>query len=145
MTDEPTVSDAVRDHVRRVLQASRAYDDALEAKATELERAGHRIINCDQADHDAWDVTDWRTGETIAEGDGHIEGYDRAADQLDPDDKWFHIDQVAKGIPNDCAPAIGIPQSLGEAIESWAESTSTTDEDIAEVAGWSVQTVREYR
>ncbi len=138
-------TDAVREHARRVLEASRGDDQARLRHVEELERAGHRIVGGGQTSGDSWAIYDWRTNQLIAEGDNGIEGYDAAAGRLGPDEKWFHSDHLWDDVPITDVEPVGLPPSLGLAIEDWIGAMSTPDAEIAEFIGWSVDSVRAHR
>ncbi|MFE1271312.1 hypothetical protein [Streptomyces sp. NPDC058758] len=115
----------------------------------ELEKAGHRIVGGGQTGRQedgqaTWDITDWRTGEAIAEGVGDYDAYGEASQRLDPDGKWIHIDHIEHMDTPQMDPA-GVPASLAEALQEWLDRLSTTDEDVAAVVGWSVEEVARHR
>lgn len=138
-------TDVVKEHIRRVLEANRRGDDTKLERAEELERSGRRIVNGGQISGDSWEITDWRTGELIAEGSDGLTGYDLTADRLDPNGTWFHADHLSGDEPEPYVATPGMPPSLGQAIEEWVDMLSTPDEEIAEFIGWPVEKVREYR
>jgi hypothetical protein len=138
-------TDVVREHIRRVLQAQLQTDDARFERAEELERTGHRIVDGGQVSQNGWEIRDWHSGELIAQGEDGIAGYDAAAARLDPDNKWVHVDHLHDDVPLPEVMTPGLPPSLGRAIEEWIGQMSTTDEEIAEFVGWSVERVREHR
>jgi acetate kinase len=78
------VTDIVKHHLRRVLEASLNVADDEQDRAEKLERTGHRIVSGGQVSRDRWEITDWRTGEMIAQSDGGIDEYEAALDRLDP-------------------------------------------------------------
>jgi hypothetical protein len=136
-------TDRLSEHIRRCLEASNAYHAAFRSKLDELERSGHRIINGGQTDNTGgWDITDWRTGSTIATGNDDIDGYTAEVERLDPHQSWYHIDAVADGIPIDSVETAGIPTELGNIIDEWIDS-GATDDDLAEMTGWPASRVRE--
>lgn len=63
--------------------------------------------------------------------------------RLDPDGKWLHIDSL------DTEPGsvdlAGLPASLADALQDWLGSTGTSDEDVAQFVGWSVEEVARHR
>ncbi len=138
-------TDIVREHIGRVLEAQLAAEDVRLQRAEDLERAGHRIVSGGQVSRDGWEITDWRTGELIAEGNDGLAGYDAATDRLDPENMWFHVDRLDDDEPLPDVTTPGMPPSLGSAIEDWIGQSSTPDEEIAEFIGWSVEKVREHR
>lgn len=140
-----TGTDAVREHVRRVIEASRGDDQARLRRADELERDGYKIVDGGQIGPDTWAIYDWRTNQLLAEGDNGIEGYDAAAEELDPNEKWFHYDHLYDEVPLSDVETPGVPPSLGRAIEDWLGMESTPDTEIAAFVGWSVDEVRAHR
>ena len=91
-----------------------------------------------------WNVTDWRTGDTIAEGVGDYDAYGEAGQRLDPDGKWFHIDRIDH-IENPQVDPTGVPTSLAEALQEWLSGLDTPDEDVAAVVGRSVKEAARHR
>jgi hypothetical protein len=138
------VTDVFREHVRRVLEANLRSKKAILDRAAELERSGRRIVSGGQVSQDGWEITDWRTNELIAEGGGGIAGYDATAARLDPENTWFHADHLGGDEPVPYVETPGVPETLGHAIEEWADSPSTPEEEIAEFIGWPVEKVREH-
>ncbi|MFE1949892.1 hypothetical protein ACFW9D_05420 [Streptomyces sp. NPDC059524] len=134
---------AVRDYVQALLRQIRADEDARQETIRALETDGHRIISGGQTGEDAWDITDWRTGDLIANGTGNYDDYGAAVERLDPDGKWRHIDHVDSD-PTIVEP-VGIPDSLADALQDWLGSSATTDEDVAEFVGWSLDEVTRHR
>lgn len=144
-TDSNNRTDAVREHVRRVLEAMGDVSDKKEARAQELERAGYRLVGGGQTGFDTWEITDWRTGDIIAEGDNGPHGYNEANDRLDPDERFYHADHLYEGFPPVEIITPGVPKSLGRAIlEDWIERLNTPAEEIAEFVGWPVEKVRQH-
>jgi hypothetical protein len=138
------VSDtAVRDYVQALLRQYRADDEVRQERIRALEAEGRRIVGGGQTGQDTWEVTDWRTGDLLARGTGDHHHYDYAADRLDPDGKWIHIDNIDTD-PGDVEP-IGIPDSLAGALQDWLGSAGTPDEDVAELVGWNVEAVARHR
>lgn len=136
--------DRLTNHVRRCLEAMRDYHTAMNARINQAMRDG-KIISGGQLNGDDWEITDWHTGDLIASGSTGIGGWNETVHRLDPDETWIHIDCLFDQVPVAEVRAERIPQSLGDAIEAWVESSETTDEDIAEIAGWPVEKVREHR
>ena len=139
------MNNELRTHVRRCLEANRVYTETVEARVAELERSGSRVIGGGNTVGEHWKITDWRTGETIATGDAGINGYDAAVRRLSVNGTLWHIDCVTNEVPIGSPDALGIPESLGTVIEDWVDTRSTSDEDIASVSEWPIETVHEYR
>lgn len=141
--------DRLAAHVHRcleVIHTYRTHANAVVAKIDTLEAAGIQVIDGDQgASGDAWEITDWRTGGLIASGSGGHDGWGKILRELDPCGSWVHVDWLIDQIPAIKIHPDRIPQSLADAIETWVESSETPDEDIAEIAGWPVEKVREHR
>lgn len=135
----------VRDYIQSLLRQYRSDEEARQERIRALEADGHRIVNGGQTGHDAWEVTDWRTGDLLARGTGDHRAYDAAATRLDPDGKWLHIDNInIEAEPVDVEP-VGIPASLAGALQDWLGSAGTPDEDVAEFVGWSVEDIARHR
>jgi hypothetical protein len=139
---------AVRDYVRALLRQYRADEDARMACIFALEAGGRRIVGGGQIGQDSWEITDWRTGELLANGTGGIDDYDAATARLDPDGKWLHIDTINVE-PDSVEPTsvepVGIPASLADTLQDWLGSSSTPDEDVAQFVAWSVEEVAHHR
>lgn len=127
------MSDLMRQHIRAILQFEEEHDDRKAKLLADHEAKGHRIVSGGQVDHDTWDVTDYRTGETIIEGDGGYEGYSRAVDEHGA--MWLHIDPITEhlfDIPDPVTP--GLPESLCEALAQWVREGASGN-DIAVALG----------
>jgi hypothetical protein len=118
-------------------------NESLAAAIEKLEAEGHRIVDGGQISQMTWEIIDWRTGDVIAAGDDHIDGYEAKAAELDPGETWIHIDHIEG--TSTVASNPGIPDSLAAAIDGWIDELATTDEDIAEVVGWTVEEVAVFR
>jgi hypothetical protein len=137
------VSDPLRIHVRKILNARAAESAADQAKIREAEAAGHRIIDGGQIEGDSWAIKDWRTGEELVSGDGGLERCDAACKRLDPDGRWWHIDNLMDQVEwQDISSTDGIPPSLAKALEEWVDSLHTPIEEVAGVAGLDVDGVK---
>ncbi|HEX5405048.1 MAG TPA: hypothetical protein VFX16_22420 [Pseudonocardiaceae bacterium] len=139
-----TRTDLVRAHIRALLSEQARDTQRRDAEIQALENQGHRIVSGGQTGQESWQILDWRTGQELAQDDDGIEGYDAAADRLDPDGMWIHIDHVDPK-PWVLPTTDGIPESLGEALADWVSSLNTSDEEIAEFIGWSEDKVRDHR
>lgn len=134
---------AVRDYVQTLLRQYRSDEDVRQEIIGAREAEGRRIISGGQTGPDAWEITDWRTGDLIVSGTGGIRSYDEAAVQLDPDGKWLHIDSLHTE-PGSVTPD-QLPVSLADALQDWLGSAGTSDEDVAQFVGWSVEEVSRHR
>jgi hypothetical protein len=144
MTDQPTsaIELPIRTHVRKILRATAAQDEADAEKIRELEASGLRIVDGGQLSGDSWEIHDWRTGARIAAGDDGHDGYDAACERLDPDGKWRHIDRVLEDAELPVASSTeGVPPTLSDALHEWVASPSTPHEDIAEIADWDASEI----
>lgn len=144
------IPDPVRAHVRKVLENEAAWTQAQIARVRQIEADGGRIVDSDQPDSDRpekWEIRDVCTNELLAEGDDSND-INAVYKQLDPDEKWWGYETATEGLVEqygDIPPTSGIPESLCEALQDWVTSLSTDDEDIAEVAGCTVEHVRHCR
>lgn len=147
MTDtqeaQPGTDTAVRDYVQALLRQYRSDEDARQERIRALEAAGRRIVDGGQTGQDEWEITDWRTGETLASGTGGPDAYGEAAQHLDPNGTWLHVDNLDTEPVN--VESVGIPASLANALQDWLGLASTTDEDVAQFVGWSVDEVARHR
>lgn len=134
---------AVRDYVQALLRQCRSDEDARQERIRALEAAGRRMVNGGQTGEDEWEITDWRTGETLASGTGGLDAYGEAGQRLDPNGTWLHIDNLDADLV-DVEP-VGLPASLADALQDWLGMASTPDEDVAQFVGWSVEDVARHR
>jgi hypothetical protein len=136
------MSDAIRDHIRKILHSNANYDKARDELVAKLEADGRQIITGGQTGVDTWEIIDWRTGKRLAAGGNGLDGYDDAAARLDPEGRWRHIDVIEDDIPLSNPRTNGIPSGLATALQDWIDSAMTTPEEIAEVAAIDVAEVR---
>lgn len=129
----------IRQHVRALLEAEHADEAFRFDRIDELEAKGRIIVGGGQVSrwYDdntcEWDVTDWRTGKVLAAGRSSMADQETEMQRLDPDDKWFHIDQVE--MPMTDVTTAGMPDSLAEALRDWTVDRATADE-LVTVTGW---------
>ena len=127
--------DLLRQHVLAVLQAEEDYEKSKEALLQEYEAKGRRVIGGGQVDHDTWEVTDYRTGETIVSGGGGLEGYAEALGSAQAErENWVHIDPITEDLDMGVPSTEGLPESLCEALDHWVREQAD-DDDIAMVLG----------
>lgn len=137
------MSDAIRDHVRKIVLAH-AADSAVEAtQIEELEAKGHRLVNINQTGADTWEITAFRTREVLASGDGGFNGCTAAIQRLDPDQLWWNIDNIGPETFEEITPTDGVPPSLAMVLEDWVSSSD--DEDVALIAGWTLDELEAAR
>jgi len=115
------------DHRRRVAEIAR------------LEEEGYRIVTGGQTrpygeDGDinvtTFEMRDWRTNELLFEGRGTLDDYDRLCDEHDPEDRWFHIDNI-DNITSDTPPVPdGIPESLAQVLGDWAADNAADAHEL---------------
>lgn len=137
--------EAAVEHVRRLLRAQLAIDDARFERLAELEQQGYRVVDGGQVGVDEWEIRDWDTNEVLAQGDDGWDGYTAAAKRLCPDGRMVHVDSVTDDMPLPEVTTPGVPRSLGQALDEWIGQSNTTVEEIAQFIGWSVEKVREHR
>lgn len=151
--------DPLTQQVRNILEAGAAMTAQEQQRIAKLEADGYRIIDGGQTGpYDAdgkcgYAYTDCRTGETLASGHGTYEESLEALDAAAGNREICHRDRVAEvaigGADDygliDPEPVPGIPDSLVTVLADWAESSDTTDEDLALVTGLHVDQVRELR
>lgn len=138
-----------------ILEAFKRDTERREAKLRELEADGLRIIGGGQTssyDDDgnaSFNVTDWRTGEVLGSGHGSFADYDALLKNLDSTGAFFHIDHLDDDLTIDelaypVRPTDGVPESLSDALIEWMDGKAT-NEEIAELVGWSTARVAEHR
>lgn len=153
LAHQPLITGPVQQYIEALLRRSLADEQARQERIHEYEQAGHRIIGGGQTgrqdDGEAtWEITDWRTGALIEAGTGDYDAYGAAAQRLDPDGKWIHIEHIEMDDPEASRPEVapvGVPASLAEALQDWLGMAATSDEDVAAVVGWSVEEVGRHR
>lgn len=137
--------DAAVEHVRRLLRAQLAIDEARVDRLVELEQQGYRIVDGGQIGVDEWEIRDWDTNEVLAQGDDGWDGYTAAAKRIAPDGRMVHVDSVTDDMPLPEVSTPGVPPSLAQALYEWIGQSNTSAEDIAQFVGWSVEKVREHQ
>lgn len=137
--------DLVKQHIITLLSRRRELQEAIEKRVSEHEAAGGRVVDGDQVDHDTWEVTDYRTGETLIEGSNGLDGFlellgsERAK-------SWALIDPLTDDLYDDEVHVTeGLPESLCDALDDWIGSRATPDEDVAAFVGWPVERVLDAR
>ncbi|WP_157435824.1 hypothetical protein [Actinospica robiniae] len=135
------LADAIAAHIQQILRTYDTERAARLAKLEELEAQGKKIVDGGPTRGDGWAVFDWRTGAKIAEGTGDDE-YEAACRQLDPDEQWWHRDNLSEYVDTvRIPPTPGLPPSLGKVLEEWIANLGTPLEEIADVAGLEVEEV----
>ncbi|MFE5479717.1 hypothetical protein ACFQ9R_28700 [Nocardia sp. NPDC056541] len=137
-------TDVVRAYVRALLSGHAGEADLRDAEIRALQAQGRRIVDGGQIDRDTWEITDWATGAMIAYGAEGLDGYYEAAQRLDPEGTWIHIDHIGPAL-TDRPTVEGVPTSLGTALADWIGSRGTTDEEVAEFIEWPVDKVSAAR
>ena len=137
-------TDIVRAHVQALLAAEEQEWKRVQAEIESLSAKGHRIVSGGQTGDDTWEILDYRTGERIEHGNNGLDGYDEATAQLDPKETWVHIDNLDPE-PPPLPVTAGIPASLSEVLADWVGSGRTSDQEIADLAGWPVSKVHKLR
>lgn len=128
-------AELIEQHIRAVLQQEENQEKRKEALLADYEAKGYRIIDGGQTGPDTWDVTDYRTGKLIAEGDGGIDGLNKVTDEQGA--MWVHVDPITDDLPLEDDPVTeGLPESLCEALTFWV-SNSASDDDLDMILGES--------
>jgi hypothetical protein len=131
------MTDVIREYVRAVLQATRAAEQAEQDEIARIEAAGFRLVEGGQVTEDRWEITDYRTGEILAEGADGPDEYFEAANLLDKDTKIYYIGSIDSEVYSRFPvplPPEEIPTSLAEALAIWVS------EHIGEAEKFSEQT-----
>ncbi|NYH51364.1 hypothetical protein HNR06_000953 [Nocardiopsis arvandica] len=139
---EPT-----RRHVEKLLHAQARDNAARDARIAALEAEGYRIVAvgqvgaCGEDGKAFWEVRDWRTDELLASGRSEARNTFSATR-----DEWWDIGRIwADVAPGEVEPTEGVPPSLAETLADWLSLASTSDEEVAEYVGWSVEQVKRSR
>lgn len=141
-------TDLVRTHIEAALMQINDDEERRVAELCALENKGHRLVGGGQTGGggdmpQTWNITDYWTGEVLAEGEG-LDECDAAFDRLDPDGMFVNVDRVTMEFEYGPTPVTpGIPETLGATLYDWVESAD--DEEIAEFIGWSVEKVKGCR
>lgn len=131
--------DLLQEHIRSVLRTNEEYYHALAAAIRDTKAKGYRIVSGGYTGPTAWQIKDWGTSEIIAEGQGKLdEAWDQASRDGHP---WRHYDAVEEDVSVETPYTDGLPKSLCDVLAEWVARTSTTDEEIALVAGVNVNDI----
>ncbi|MBU2666950.1 hypothetical protein KOI35_25905 [Actinoplanes bogorensis] len=131
--------DLVRLHVRKLLEAPFLADQARRRRAHEIVRTGRPVVQDVRTSATGWELRDWLTGAVLARGDDGPAGLSVALTGT------YHADCLYAEVPGPEPGTPGVPSSLGRAVEEWLFAATTSDEDVAEFAGWPLAKVREHR
>jgi len=119
----------IHQHIRAVV----AYENSDQAREEMLlasyEANGERIISGGQTGPDTWDVTDYRTGELLAEGDNGLDGYCKLIGEVGQN--WVHIDPIIEALNDDPPKTEGLPESLCEVLLEWVEDAEPEEIEAA--------------
>ena len=116
------MADVIREYIRTVLETTAAAEKAEEDEIARIEAEGFRLVDGGQLAEDRWEITDFRSGEILAEGTGGPDEYFEAANALDNDVKIYYIGAIASEIYSRFPvpdPPAGLPESLAEALAIW--------------------------
>lgn len=116
----------IHQHIRAAVAYEARYEERKQAYIRGYEEEGRRIVSGGQTGDTSWEVTDYRTGELLARGDGGYEEYSKRVDEIGR--HWLDISHLLEEIYEDGPPATeGLPEKLCDAIADWAE-TATPEE-----------------
>lgn len=135
------VDSLVQQHIRAVIAFEEDYEKRKEALLADHETKGDRIISGGQTYGQEWEITDYRTGEVIAAGDGGIEGYAEIVHEHGR--TWVHVDPITEHLmdtPDPITP--GLPKTLCEQLTEWVRDRAT-EKDINEVLTWGNASAQE--
>ena len=116
------MTDVIREYIRSVLQTTRAAEQAEEDEIARIEAEGFRLVDGGQVAEGRWEITDYRTGEILAEGAGGPDEYFEAANLLDNDRKIYYVGSIGAEIYSRFPvpqPPAEIPVSLAELLALW--------------------------
>jgi hypothetical protein len=133
------VTDLLGRYVRHYLQAPFVAAAARRRRGLEIVCAGGRVVEGGMISATGWELRDWLTGEVVAGGHGGPAGMASVLSGM------YHADNLYADVSAAEPATPEIPASLRRVVEEWVCDAATSDEDIAEVTGWSVGTVREHR
>ncbi|MFC7328150.1 hypothetical protein [Marinactinospora rubrisoli] len=124
----------VKQHIASLLKFDEEHDAREEALLDVYEAKGHRIVSGGQVDHDTWEVVDYRTGDTIIEGGGGIDGYGAAV--AEHGENWVHIDPITEPLYDTPDPTTeGLPESLCRALAEWVRDKASPEDIRALMEG----------
>lgn len=114
--------EAIRAYVAAVIEAAEGFEERVVGAARDKEAQGYRIVEGGQTGPHVdglapWELTDWRTGETVAGGSG-LESFQSAFEA----ENWWHIDSLTHGLAPVVPEASGLPAGLVRALSLWAAS-----------------------
>ncbi|MGI5170563.1 hypothetical protein ACQEU3_40060 [Spirillospora sp. CA-253888] len=131
-------------HVRKIIDAAAAWRQARITAIREHEARGARIIDGGATSPTTWHLTDWRTGETLADHTTHP-GYTAAVHALAGDTPWIQFDELSDAGLDDPPPTPGVSPQLADALYDWVHDVDTPDEAVAAAAGWALEATRTAR
>ena len=137
------MTDLIRQHIRTVLQHELELTQARQKLLRDYESKGHHLITGGQVDHDTWHIDNYRTGETIVEGDG---GFEKFLEVLDSGqaETWVLVESITDDLDEPSCPSTeGLPESMCEVLADWA--TTAQAGEVAAFAGWPLNQVIEAR
>lgn len=140
----PSDTGALGSILRTLLLENKAGRDKFLASAAKAEAEGRRLVGGGN-DSRWWEITDWRTGEVIAQGDNGADEADATVNRLDPDRTWITVDNLYAETPDPAANRKSfpfVPDGVVIAIDEWLYGLS--EDEVAKVAiltGWTDQQV----
>src|ERR1700749_4953589 len=112
------MGDVIREYTRAGLSTTAEAEKAEDDEIARIEAEGFRLVDGGQVTEDRWEITDFRSGEILAEGEGGPDEYFEAANALDNDLKIYYVGAIASEISSRFPapePPEGLPGSLAEA------------------------------
>ncbi len=132
------MADVIREYLRAVLDTAAQAEKAEGDEIARIEAEGFRLVDGGQLTEDRWEITDFRSGEILAEGDGGPDEYFEAANALDNDTKIYYVGAISSEVflrfpvPE---PPTGLPESLAEALAKWVTEHTGEAQQFSEQSG----------
>jgi hypothetical protein len=129
------MADVIREYIRAVLDTTAQAEKAEDDEIARIEAEGFRLVDGGQVTEDRWEISDFRSGEILAEGDGGPDEYFEAANALDGDAKIYYVGAIASEIHSRFPvpePPAGLPESLAEALAAWVSEHTGEAQQFSE-------------
>ena len=132
------MADVIGEYIRAVLDTAAQAEKAEDDEIARIEAEGFRLVDGGQVAEDRWEITDFRSGEILAEGAGGPDDYFEAASALDNDLRIYYVGAISSEISSRFPvprPPAGLPESLAEALANWVSEHTGEAQQFSEQSG----------
>lgn len=120
----------IHQHIRAAVAYEARYEARKQAYIKGYEEEGRRIVDASQTGETSWTVTDYRTGELLARGDGGYEEYSKVVDEVGQ--HWMDVSHLLEEVYEDGPPVTeGLSKALCDALSDWVEVASPEEIEAA--------------